>query len=179
MAIEAVTQGKEHLILLPSEDRTLPLPDVPPGVVARTGAHAVVISGHAIFVHEGQPEPGGLALALDGPFSFVSDDDTVHTTVVELVVGPEWRNVFQVSPIVSPAGVQSWDSDEVDHSLWVVRSCAWDTKQTLAGERIRLEFEIEVQGAGNGFVNFAYQLVATGDLWDMPSIDDLSADFTT
>lgn len=173
MATEAITQGKEQLILLPSENQVIPLTSDPPGSVQlQTGGHAIVLSGYAILEFEGQPQSGGV---------FVSpgaDDEEVHAWTVEVVVGPEWRDVRQVSAIVTPAGISSTDSDEVDHSKWVVRSVTWDTVGDPAGERIRLTFATEIQGAGNGWVNFAYQLTATGWLRRPPTPDEVSADFT-
>ena len=35
---------------------------------------------------------------------------------------------------------------------------------------------IKTQGEGNGWLNFAYQVVATGSLRRMPTADQLSAD---
>jgi len=174
---DAVTQGKEHLILLPSADWSPTLPNTPSSVTFRTGANAVAISGYAIGTVDEVPQPEGLALPLDPPGAVSTQDDVVHTWTFQITVGPEWRNVFQASPSVSLGGVISWDSDDVDHSRWVVRNCSWDTVQTLSGERIRLTFSVEVQGAGNGFINFAYQLLATGDLWGLPDFDALSTDF--
>lgn len=174
--IEAVTQGTEHLILLPSEDWAPTLPNTPPKETFRTGANAVVVSGFAIATRDGTPEPEGIPLHPDfpAPWGPGTTDEVVHPMTWQIVVGPEWRNVFQVSPSVSLAGVISWDSDEVDISRWVVRTCSWDTKQTLAGERIRLTIDVEIQGAENGIVNLAYQLVATGDLWSLPDFDRIS-----
>lgn len=173
MANKAITQGKEQLILLPAQNQVIPLTADPPGSVQLvTGGHVAVISGYAIFEMNGQAEPDGLFL---GPNE---DDDNIGKWTVEVVVGPLWRDVRQVSAIVTPSGIVSLDSDEVDHSRWVVRSLVWDTVGRAGGERIQLVFKTEIQGASNGFVNFAYQLTATGWLARQPTVEEVSADFT-
>ena len=168
----ATTQGKEQLILLPTHNQSFTLTADPPGsVVLLTGSHAVVVSGYAIYEWDGQPQPGGLV-------NLLGDDDDIEKTKVEVIVGPLWRDVRQVSALLTGAGIVSGDSDEVDHSCWVVRSLTWDVVQEPGGERIRLKFRVEVQGIENGFVNFGYQFTATGSLARLPTIEEISANFT-
>jgi hypothetical protein len=87
-----------------------------------------------------------------------------------------WRSVSQVSASVALAGILSLDSDDVDESQWTVSECTWNIVDTPEGKRIRLHIKIQAQGQENGFVNFAYQVVATGNLRRMPTLDEISAE---
>ena len=93
-------------------------------------------------------------------------------------MGPFWIDLVQVSASVSPGGIISLDTDEVDHSRWVVAECTWEVADFAEGEKIRLKVKIQTQGAENGWHNLAYQVVATGTLKRMPTPEEISADLS-
>jgi hypothetical protein len=100
----------------------------------------------------------------------------VLDTDVQFLVGLLWNDVVQVSASVSIASILSHDSDDVDHSRWVVAECTWEVAKLTPGEKIRLKVKLQTQGDGNGWLNLAYQVVATGTLANMPHVDEISAD---
>jgi hypothetical protein len=162
--------GKEQLILLPVDQKSFQLTTDPSvQVVMDTGRQAIVVSGYAGIFVANSTEPG----------FFLSpnvDDDDVLDNEVHFLVGPDWIDLVQVSASVSPAGIISLDTDEVDHSRWVVAECTWEVANIPGGERIRLKVKIQTQGDGNGWHNLAYQVVATGTLARMPTPQEISAD---
>ena len=167
--IETKTMGKEQLILLPVESKTFTLLTDPPGQVQmQTGREAIVVSGFASIK--------------DGGGFFVRDDTEEDEQIFEwefhLLVGPVWRSIIQVSAHVTLAGIISHDSDDVDHSRWVLKECTWDEVDVEGGKQIRLKVKTDMQGDGNGLINFGYQVTATGWLSRMPTPDEISADLS-
>jgi hypothetical protein len=163
--------GKEQLILLPVENKIFTLKTDPPGQVKmHTGNHAVVFSGILGVYINSSTQSVGVYTDLD--------DDVVLPISVVSVVGPRWRAVQQVSASVTMAGIISRDSDEVDHSRWVVGETTWEEVQTPEGIRIRLTTQTDIQGQRNGWLTLAYQVVATGYLRPMPTPDEVSADLS-
>jgi hypothetical protein len=170
--LEGKTLGKEQLILLPVEQQAFTLTTDPSvQVVMHTGRQAIVVSGYAGIFRANSSEPGFFVSP------YVDDDDVVHHEV-HFLVGPFWIDLVQVSASVSPGGIASLDSDEVDHSRWVVAECTWEVATFPEGEKIRLKVKIQTQGAANGWLNLAYQVVATGTLTRMPTPDEISADLS-
>ena len=110
--------------------------------------------------------------------SYGTDDEEVIHDEVAFTLGPPWENLSQVSASVSLSSVISDDTDVVDHSRWVVGHCRWKPVPTPDGERIHVKVNIQTQGAGNGWTNLAYQVVATGTLKRMPTPEEVSADFS-
>jgi hypothetical protein len=161
--------GKEQLILLPITPQVFELTTEPPGQVQlQSGLHAVVVSGYA-----GMKDP------VSGEFGVIYldvDDEEIQNLDVEFLIGPVWRDVSQVSASVAWAGIQSLDSDDVDESQWTISGCTWDIVEVADGKRIRLHVPMQFQGDENGWINVAYQVVATGDLKRMPTVDEISAD---
>jgi hypothetical protein len=164
MIFEGRTMGKEQLILLPVDGKAFRLPTGPgTSATLSTGRQAIVVSGIAgIYL------PGYSTGAPPGFFLRDVDDDDTFTDEVHFLVGPRWGRVVQVSAMVSPAGITSHDSDEVDHSAWVLTDCTWEFSDSPE-HRIRLKVTIQTQGSDNGWVTLAYQVVATGDMpWPTP-----------
>jgi hypothetical protein len=73
-------------------------------------------------------------------------------------------------------------SDEVDHSLWTLDGCTWERARIAPNDpgnpnkRILLKVPCRVQGVANCFYNFGYQVVATGDLYQLPTATEVSVD---
>lgn len=93
------------------------------------------------------------------------DDDQVYKDYeVRLTVGPWFKNVYDVSPLVTPAGFTHHGSDEDDNSGQKIYSYRWDTVggtgDYIDEERIRIKVRVDVLGEGR-FVNLlGYQLTA-------------------
>lgn len=118
------------------------------------GLQCLVISGYATF---------GTMVGDD------EDDYKDMSYTAHMVVGPNWLNVRDVSPIVTRAGFNHPDSDEADATGYKIKSCTWDTVGNPApntdSERIRLKVELEVKGGNfSHLTTLAYHLVATGKL---------------
>lgn len=174
--LEAVVRGNEQLILLPIQAHTYTLPTDDSVVVElNPGMLSAVMSGYAGITGGGDDRSAILADG-DGFLLRVSDDEQVFDDTVTWLVGPVWRDLVQFSANVSPAGIISLDSDEVDHSSWELAETKARAVSADGGERIELSMRIKTQGEGNGWLNFAYQVVATGSLRRMPTADQLSAD---
>ena len=170
--LEGKILGKEQLILLPVDQKTFQLStDGSVEVLLHTGRNAIVVSGYVGIFVANSSEPGFY-------LSPNVDDDDVVDNKVQFLVGPFWNDLVQVSASVSLAGIISWDSDEVDHSRWVVGGCTWEVADFPEGEKIRLKVKIQTQGAENGWHNLAFQVVATGTLARMPTPDEISADLS-
>jgi hypothetical protein len=167
------TLGREQLILLPVAQHEFELPTGNPSAPFRfqTGRHAIVVSGQAGFA-------SGEGLYIT-PFA---DDDDVFVDEIQFLVGPPWLDIVQVSASVSIGGILSDDTDEVDHSRWVIGQCTWEVSPLSSStssnpqEKILLKVKFQTQGAGNGWQNFAYQVVATGTLASLPRKNEISAD---
>src|SRR5262249_15239662 len=156
--------GKEQMILIP-------LPSSPVVQLAskplNVGSDAVVLSGY-VGVHRDEG-------ATEGIYNNADDDDALVETDVVFLVGPVWRQVIQVSSVVSLAGVESDDADEVDHSLWRIGECIPKGIDVLPnGKRIELTVKTGIKGYGNAWRTLAYHVVATGLLLQRPSPGDLS-----
>jgi len=83
------------------------------------GPHAIVVSGNAgIFLDETSSRPG---LFLD-----TEDDRIIFRDVVLIVCEPVWERLVQVSASVSMGGIIDQDSDEVDHTRWIVDKYSWE-----------------------------------------------------
>ena len=174
---EAKVRGKEQLILLPLEPRTYTLTtDDSMSIEMNTGLHFVVFSGIA-GIFKGGSQGQEFLTPRDG-FKHRSsiDDDDEWQHDVTFLVGPLWRDLVQVSAGVSPGGIVSLDSDDVDHSAWQLNDCSWKPVDVDGSERIQLTLRITTQGAENGWINFTYQVAATGSLMRLPAPADISAD---
>ena len=138
------------------EQMTIPTPP---------GADCIALSGYASFSEIPVNTLGGPSPSkLEGD---AGDDSVWVGYEVHMVVGPKWRGVRDVSPIVTVAGFSFDDSDEADDSGYQVDTCTWDTvglsENQTEFERIRLKVNIRMRG-GDGFsvTKLAYHLVAVG-----------------
>ena len=160
--LEAVVRGNEQLILLPIQAHTYTLPTDDSVVVElNPGMLSAVMSGYAGITGGGDDRSAILADG-DGFLLRVSDDEQVFDDTVTWLVGPVWRDLVQFSANVSPAGIISLDSDEVDHSSWELaetkaRAVSADGRRTDraqhahqdAGRRKRLA-QFRLSGRGDG-----------------------------
>ena len=174
-----IKKDAEQLILLPINPRTFLLPSSQPQhqpgpIGLDTGIHCVVISGFAEIYKGSSPSihiiQTGSALAQG------IGDDFVETDSVEFALGPRWRSINQVTASVSSSSVISRDSDDVDHSMWDTTEVKWTEVESGNGKKIQLSFDILTQGDANGWDNFSYQVVATGNLMRLPTPAEISAD---
>lgn len=124
-----------------------------------------VVSGYADFspVGEGEGNP---------PFSDIrgdADSDKLWVTHnLHMVVGPEFNNVTDVSPIATVAGYAFLSSDETDCTGVVVENCRWDTVQgsTTSVERVRLKVKLRMCGGPKSRVTkMAYHLTVIGEVF--------------
>ena len=176
--LNAETVGQEQLILLPIEQKIFDLhTESSIDVSVNTGRDAIVLSGYGVV----KASNASTAVVKGPPFGFgldVESDDIFSKHDFDILVGPRWRDVVQVSASVSMAGIFSDDSDEVDRSLWNIEGCTWNEASASGAKRINLCVNLNTMGDGNGWINFAYHLVATGNLMRMPTPDELSADLS-
>ena len=180
------TLGDEQLIMLPFDPAAQvgwqldPRPSHPGEIVGLLpGRHAVVVSGYAgILVPTAHNPDTPQRICIAPP----SSDDEIYHFDVRIVVGPVWERLVQVSASVSIASIISMDSDEVDHSLWTLDGCTWEPARIAPDDpgnhnkRILLKVPCRLQGVGNCLYNFGYQVVATGDLYDLPTATEVSVD---
>jgi hypothetical protein len=121
----------------------------------------MVVSGYASFEPGVTPQS---AIQGDPDDDIAMVDHTIH-----MVVGPQWKNVRDVSPIVARAGFGHTESDEADATGYVIDSCTWQTVASPAPnthlERIRLVVKLRLRGGGASWLTrLAYHLTATGTL---------------
>jgi len=162
MRMESGIHGKEQLILLPLTPQLFQLRDE---AQLPSGDHAVVLSGLIAI----DPE-GTIGAWVSNP-----DSDIVHNWEIVQPVGPVWTKLRQVSASVSMAGIASKNADETDHLRWLINKSSWFAILTPGGVRIALAIDLAIQGFLSGWLSLAYHLVATGDLTQMPSSDEVSA----
>jgi hypothetical protein len=124
----------------------------------QVGPHYVVMSGYA----EISPDPWGTVHDLPG-----SDPYDNKEWDTELIIGPVWRDVLQVSPMVAPGKFFDADNDEDDEQGWNLDSgCLWDEVEESGKKRIRLKFKMKQEGETSQFVGIVYHAAATGYVWD-------------
>jgi hypothetical protein len=96
-----------------------------------------------------------------------NEDDSVSETYdVRLLVGPFWQGVSNVVPKVTIDGFYSSNPDEDDYMRWEVQNLSWDTVGEFGPNqdelRIRLKFQVVVQGENAQIVRLGYYLLAQG-----------------
>ncbi|HJU72202.1 MAG TPA: hypothetical protein VJ717_00540 [Gemmatimonadaceae bacterium] len=136
-------------------------PSTAPSDVAlgNAGLHAIAFTGRADLGF-GSPadEVKKLKDALD-------DGDDEFSWDLDITVGPEWRKVKQVAPLVVVAKVWSNNTDEDDRFIFDVepRTPAWSAPTTTP---IRIVLHVRVTQAGEHFSIDAlhYSVTATGEL---------------
>ena len=138
---QPVSQSREHLL-------RVNLAGTPGGDGA---PDLVVVSGYAHY---------------DLELSGSADDDMIQIAyVAEILVGPIWVRLVDVSPAVTIAGYANVEADEADMMLIRVTSCNWEFPVPPDPRRIRLIVNLVVGGGENAMISsLAYHLVARGVL---------------
>jgi hypothetical protein len=115
------------------------------------GADLVVVSGYAFYDDEqliGDPDGDNYGVAY----------------VCQLLVGPVWLRIKDVSPIATLAGYYHESPDSVDKIGYDINSCTWDLPEP-APKKIRLSVALSVWGGEDHTLErIAYHLVARGKL---------------
>jgi hypothetical protein len=137
--------------------------------VAGSGTLCRVVSGYANFYDKNFQNSNGAPL---GPPPLTGDelddnDEKWVSHVVHMVVGPKWRDVRDVSPIVGLAGFSFMDNDSADASGTEIQGCAWDTvglpEEETNFEQIRLKVNLRLCGGDRySVIKLGYHLVAVG-----------------
>jgi hypothetical protein len=93
-------------------------------------------------------------------------DQVVETYQVRLLVGPLWQHVHNVVPKVTVDRFQSSNPDQDDFMTWGVQNLGWDTVGELGPNndelRIRLMFDVKIQGENAEIARLGYFLMASG-----------------
>ena len=134
-------QSREHLLRV--NLRGTPDGDSAPDLV--------VVSGYAHY-----------NLELSGS---ADSDMTQIDYVAEILVGPIWVRLVDVSPTVTIAGYANVEADEADMMLIRVTNCNWEFPVPPDPRRVRLVVSVTVGGGENARISsLAYHLVARGVL---------------
>ena len=116
------------------------------------GPDLVVVSGYAHY----------------HPHEMVGSEDNDMVWVdylAEILVGPIWLRLVDVSPTVTIAGYQSNEADEADMMAINVTRCTWEFPEPPEPRRIRLIVSLAIGGGENARIeSLAYHLVARGKL---------------
>jgi len=141
----------EQRLVMPTAAQTF---QIPINKTIHVGRDCVVMSGYA---H---------ATSLPEIYALPVDDTLDHDSRrwgVHLIIGPVWRDVLQVSPMIAPAKHYNFDADEDDvQGFFLDTGCNWDEVEVNGKKRIRLKFEMEQWGEDSRFVGVIYHAVATG-----------------
>ena len=117
----------------------------------RAGKDVVVVSGYAYYSD---------SMVLGNPIS----DSTPENHECRLMVGPKWKLVNGVSPIVTVSGWTHFDSDDANATGYRVDDCKWDFPGG-GFKQIRLKVFIDARGGPLFSIRgLAYHLVARGIL---------------
>jgi hypothetical protein len=97
----------------------------------------------------------------------LEDADQQFTWELDITVGPKWRSVKQVAPLVVVEDVYTWNTDEDDEfeSGVEFRSPKWSVPATEP-KRIVLHVRVKQAGEHLRIHSLAYSVTATGDLRD-------------
>jgi hypothetical protein len=153
-----VTGESESFVLLQVWGVPANAPDLPLG---NLGTHALVFTGRADIV--------GLAgTSVKDMIDDLEDSDQPFTWDLDITVGPKWRSVKQVAPLVVVEDFYSWNIDEDDELEAAVefRSPKWSVPVT---EPLRIVLHVRVKQAGEHLRihSLAYNVTATGELRDV------------
>ena len=143
MIVEPTSMQKEQRLKIPT-----------------SGSDCIVISGYASF------ETLGITSSIKG------DEDSDLTAIsytAQVVIGPDWLDVRDVSPTVTRAGFLHNDSDEADATGYKIKNCTWDTvgspEPNTDNEMIRLIVDLDSRGGRkSNLLSLAYHVVAIGKL---------------
>ena len=94
------------------------------------------------------------------------DDALPKVYDVRLLVGPFWQDVRSVVPKVTINGFYSTNPDQDDFMRWGVTNLSWDTVGEFGPNqnelRIRLKFQVVIQGEHAQIEQLGYYLLASG-----------------
>jgi hypothetical protein len=149
-------------------ERWMRMPGIATGVPTASPADLFVFSGYADFTG-GSDDSGDIKGPLEGTgFSDTNNQATwVEYDIEEVVVGPHWRSIEGVCPMVVIGGHSQVSPDEADAMGFRVQGISKiDTKSYVGGgKRIRLSVSLAVRGGLDGKVlTLAYQVSAWGRL---------------
>lgn len=102
------------------------------------------------------------------------NDGWVVNYVVQMVVGPLWRDIKDCAPMLVGAGYIFLDSDTADHSGFHVTQTSWSAKDVSGGKRVQLEGKLSIRG-GPGFSlkQIAFNATIKGYLMPKQDFDEL------
>jgi hypothetical protein len=129
------------------------------------GKDVVVVSGYRYYT--------------DGLLTGNPDSDSAPEYYeCQIFVGPKWRGVNAVSPVVTVGGYSHFSSDTADVTGYRVEWCKWDFElgqSPAAGSQIRLKTYLHARGGADFSIRcLAYHLSARGIL--IPGQDQDFAD---
>jgi len=123
----------------------------------------------AIFQPEFDAHDGAIVqgtVGTPGIFKGADDDDDIALYHVRMLVGPFWKDVQSVVPKVTIDGFFSSNPDQDDNMRWTVQGLEWDTVGEFGPNndelRIRLKFDVLVQGEHANVWALGYYLMASG-----------------
>jgi hypothetical protein len=145
-------KGKDHSYAL------IPICADPPPNVTHAESHAIAFAGEVYFSKETSREIKRMKDQSD-------DADNHLDWDLDFEVGPSWRSVKAVAPLVAVTNVHSFGADEDDTFQFGVkfRNPAW-SPQVGDPRRIILHVTVEQAGARLQILRLSYSATATGSL---------------
>lgn len=145
-------KGRDHSYAL------LPISADPPPNIADVGFHAIAFAGEVDFSSK-------TLLALRRMKDEMDDSDNQLVWDLDFEVGPSWRMVKAVAPLVAVTNVHSLSADEDDTFQFAVkfRDPPWSPQVGDPG-RIILHVTVKQSGQGLSIQQLSYSGTATGTL---------------
>lgn len=97
-------------------------------------------------------------------------DGWVVNYVIQMLVGPLWRDIKDCAPMLVGAGYIFLDSDTADHSGFHVTQTSWSAVDVQGGKRIQIEGHLSIRG-GTRFSLQQIAFHATGKGYLIPGQD--------
>jgi hypothetical protein len=143
-------KGKDHSYAL------LPISAAPPPNITGAGSHAIAFAGEVNFSTK-------ILLELRRMKDEMDDSDDHFDWDLDFEVGPSWRSVKAVAPLVAVTNVHSLSADEDDTFQFGVkfRNPAW-SPQIGDPRRIILHVTVKQSGQGLSIQQLSYSATATG-----------------
>ena len=143
-------KGKDHSYAL------LPISAAPPPNITDAGSHAIAFAGEVYFSKK-------TSLELRRMKDQSDDADNHLDWDLDFEVGPSWRSVKAVAPLVAATNVHSLSADEDDTFQFGVkfRNPAW-SPQIGDPRRIILHVTVEQAGESLQILRLSYSATATG-----------------
>ena len=112
---------------------------------------------------------GEIDLLISGNNNFLilgETDDDMKWYEIHVLVGPWWRSLSKVVPYVSNTGFINFNADEDNKIGWAIANVRWardgDGAPHPEEERVRLEFDVGVQGELSKLFRLSYHVTAAG-----------------